>query len=400
LPLSQGVRQSRPRLHMTVTLNFVSDIATPHVNQLLKAIAARPDVTLRLWYSANARPDLYGWKVDPTHQVVQAQVFGTQLPSVRLLAHALRHRDEPFLVCGWSNPTTRLLVPLLAATRAGFGFFTDEPNDAVTRGSVRRWGRARFLGLLRQRAVVFAVGKKAASYFVDKGFSPARVINLPLPVPVPAQIEALRARRPEFRAKLGAAAEDFLIVTGSRLVREKGFDLLLDALARFPVAERAKIRTLIVGSGSEEMNLKQQAEHLGLGDRVRFEPWMDFDDYCGYMSAADVVVHPARFDAYGGITLTAVALGVPVVGSRGAGAALDLIQHGGTGFLYDAEDVEGLVAHLRVLMERRDLLKAFAVQSQAVAATRTADNIASTLLDELRRIGSPHETTSTNHSAS
>jgi glycosyltransferase involved in cell wall biosynthesis len=374
---------------MRLALNFISDIATPHVNELLRALAARDDVDLRLWYSANAKPEQYGWKVDPTHQVLPAIVFGSQRPSSSLILHAARHRDEAFLVCGWSNPTTRVLVPLLGALSKRFGFFTDLPNESSRRTAWREWGRRRYLAILRSRALVFAVGNRAVSYFVSRGFPPNRVINLPLPVPVPDQLAALRQRRDEFRHRVGAGPSDFLIVTGSRLVPDKGFDLLLRSITKLSPDDRERIRLLIVGSGPEEMNLKALAQDLGLGDRVKFEPWMDFPDFCGYMSAANLVVHPARFDAYGGITLTAVALGVPVVGSKGAGAALDLIDDGKTGFLYDAENVDDLAGHIRYFLGHPEELERFAIRSRDVAAARSAANIANVLVEHMKRGNAP-----------
>ena len=370
---------------MRLALNFISDIATPHVNELLRAVAARDDVNLRLWYSASAKPEQYGWKIDPTHQVLPATVFGTSRPNPNLILHAARHRDEAFVVCGWSNPTTRVLVPLLGALSKRFGFFTDLPNESSPRAAWRDWGRRRYLGILRSRALVFAVGNRAVSYFVSRGFLPDRVINLPLPVPVPDQLAALRQRRDEFRQRLGAGPTDFLIVTGSRLVREKGFDLLLRAIAKLNPEKKGRVRLLIVGNGPEEMNLKALAQDLGLSDRAKFEPWMDFPDFCGYMSAADLVVHPARFDAYGGITLTAVALGVPVVGSKGAGAALDLIDDGKTGFLYDAEDLDALAGHVSHFIDHPEELEKFALRSRDVASARSAANIARVLVEQMKR---------------
>ena len=72
---------------MRLALNFIRDIATPHVNELLRAVAARDHVNVRLWYSASAKPEQYGWKIDPTHQVLTATVFGN---CVRRLSYTQR----------------------------------------------------------------------------------------------------------------------------------------------------------------------------------------------------------------------------------------------------------------------------------------------------------------------
>jgi hypothetical protein len=50
----------------TPTLNFVSGIATPPVNQLLHAVAARTDLCLRIWYATETDSKLYPWQTNPT----------------------------------------------------------------------------------------------------------------------------------------------------------------------------------------------------------------------------------------------------------------------------------------------------------------------------------------------
>jgi glycosyltransferase involved in cell wall biosynthesis len=50
-----------------------------------------------------------------------------------------------------------------------------------------------------------------------------------------------------------------------------------------------------------------------------------------------------------------MALGVPVIGSYGAGAAIDRIQQGRNGFLYDAEDIQSLANFITLLYQNPDL---------------------------------------------
>jgi glycosyltransferase involved in cell wall biosynthesis len=370
----------------TMLLNFISDIATPHVNQLLRAVAARPDVELRPWYSATERPGMYTWKSNPTHEVVPARIFGESRPHVGLIRHALTHKEEAYVIVGWSNPTTRLLVPALAMARRPFGFFTDHPADEA-RGPVRKKVRGAYYGLLKRSATVFAVGKRTVDYFVRRGFEPKRVCNLPMPIPQRTDLAGLREARTDTRNRYGVSDGDVFLVTGSRLIHEKGFDILLRAIAELASEERARVRLLIVGSGPCEAELKTLSVNLGLGERVTFASWMEFDDFARCMAAADVVVHPARFDAYGGITLTAVAVGAPVIGSTGAGSAVELIEEGTNGFLYDADDTKALARHLRFFLQNPQASYEMGRAAIAVANRYSPDNLATTLVERLKHDG-------------
>jgi glycosyltransferase involved in cell wall biosynthesis len=364
-----------------MVVNFVSDLATPHVNDLLRAVVDR-GVTLRAWYAAEKHPE-YAWDRTYSHDVVAAHVFGLRWPSAELLLRAVR-RGERFVVVGWSNPTTRLLLPVLAGLRRGFVFYTDHPQPR-SETAVASLLRARYMRLLRS-GIVLAVGRNAVDYFLQRGFDPGRVFNLPIPVSPRADLDELRARRAAIRASLGVRDGMTLFAAGSRLLRTKGFDLALAAMASLDADVRARFRFLLVGDGPELGALKEQAATAGLADVVRFEPWMQPADFDAHLGAADVVLHPARFDAYGAASLSAVALGVPVVGSRSAGSAVELIRHGENGFLYDPEDVPALAAHLRHFIEHAGAAREMGARQAEVAARYSPERMADVFLASIREV--------------
>ena len=84
------------------------------------------------------------------------------------------------------------------------------------------------------------------------------------------------------------------------------------------------------------------------------EQWLEIDDFKALIANSDVFIHPARFDSYGGTTL-GMSLGVPVIGSYGAGAALHRIKQGRNGFLYDAEDIQTLASYITLLYQNPKL---------------------------------------------
>jgi glycosyltransferase involved in cell wall biosynthesis len=100
------------------------------------------------------------------------------------------------------------------------------------------------------------------------------------------------------------------LVTAGRLAREKGFDLLLQAMQTvtqtLPTA-----RLSILGEGPLEAELKQMATQLGVGQAVEFvgfqqNPWP-------YFKHADVFVLASRYEGLPNALLEALALGVPAV---------------------------------------------------------------------------------------
>jgi len=110
-------------------------------------------------------------------------------------------------------------------------------------------------------------------------------------------------------------------VVAGRLRREKGIDVLLNALPevvrRFPEAHLS-----ILGEGPQESDLKEQVAKLGLSRSVTFLGFKP--DPAPYIGHADVFVLPSRFEGMPNALLEALALDSPAVASDCAGAIRDI----------------------------------------------------------------------------
>jgi glycosyltransferase involved in cell wall biosynthesis len=364
-------------------VRFISDLATPHINALLAELRHRPGVELELWYAGETSKGYPEWRNNPTHLVQRANLYGHRVPHPRLIANALSRSHGVCIVVGWANPTTRALLPLLALARRPFLFYTDEPAP-VSRPLVKSAIRRGYMDVLRRQAIVLATGRNAVDHFVREGFSAQRVLNAPVPTIVPANLEELRSKRKEVRSRYGLADGDVLFVAGSRLLRSKGFDILLRAVGALEPRERARARVVIVGSGPEDEPLKKLARELGLDGVVSFESWMEFADFEQMFAAADVAIHPSRFDGYGATTLMAAAMGLPAIGTRAAGSAAELIEPGVNGFLYDAEDAQSLAEYLRVFLRDSNRAREMGLEAGRRASRWSPARVADVFVEALQ----------------
>jgi glycosyltransferase involved in cell wall biosynthesis len=129
-----------------------------------------------------------------------------------------------------------------------------------------------------------------------------------LPAPAPSAAAAARAR-----ADIGAGRRPVVLAAG-RLAAQKGFDVLVDAAARWRDRDRAP-RLAIAGDGPLAAELTAAAARSGadlvlLGER---------DDVPALLAAADVVAVPSRWEARALIVQEAMRAGVPVVATRVGG---------------------------------------------------------------------------------
>ncbi len=135
--------------------------------------------------------------------------------------------------------------------------------------------------------------------------------------------------------------EPYVFALG-RHVPQKGFDTLLEAMARLgapgpePAGPRPR-RLLLAGDGPERPALEARARALGLADRVRFLGVTDRPTTAALFAGADLFVLPSRHEPFGIVSLEAMAAGTPVVATRVGGVA-EIVADGTTGLLVAPED--------------------------------------------------------------
>jgi glycosyltransferase involved in cell wall biosynthesis len=146
-----------------------------------------------------------------------------------------------------------------------------------------------------------------------------------------------------------------LILALGRLHPNKGFDVLIDAMADVPDA------TLwIAGDGPLDAELKARAAPLG--ERVRFLGWRD--DAASLIEACDALVCPSRHEPLGNVVIEAWARGKPVVAAASQGPRA-LIRDGIDGVLVPIDDARALSAALARALGSRDLAAALAREGRA-----------------------------------
>ena len=92
----------------------------------------------------------------------------------------------------------------------------------------------------------------------------------------------------ELKLGFGIAPTDVVIGTAGRLVEQKGFTYLLDAIDQMRNNGVKDFRLLLLGSGELEQELHAQAERLGIDDIVIFTGFRD--DARRLLSVMDVFV--------------------------------------------------------------------------------------------------------------
>jgi glycosyltransferase involved in cell wall biosynthesis len=177
----------------------------------------------------------------------------------------------------------------------------------------------------------------------------------------------------------------FLIGYVGRLVKEKGVDLLLQALAGLPES----VRVMIVGDGEELLNLRNLAMRLNVAGRVEFVPLVSSTRMPFIYAQLDALVLPSRTqvnwkEQFGRVLIEAMASGVPVIGST-CGEIPQVI--GDAGLLFPEGDAMALSQQLCALIEQPTCCADLAQRGRArVLARYTMQSIADDTVAVYRRM--------------
>lgn len=114
-----------------------------------------------------------------------------------------------------------------------------------------------------------------------------------------------------------------------RLVRQKGPDLLIEAVPRV-LAHRWDAKFLVAGQGGMEWYLKHRANELDVGDSIRFLGYVSDEERVVLLNACDIVAIPSRNEPFGVVLLEAWSAGRATVATEvgGLGENIDNFRDG------------------------------------------------------------------------
>ncbi|MBI2402284.1 MAG: glycosyltransferase family 4 protein [Gemmatimonadetes bacterium] len=147
----------------------------------------------------------------------------------------------------------------------------------------------------------------------------------------------------------------------------KGFDTALEAVKQVPGVR------LAVVTRSPRRPVMERAERAGMLDRLH---WIGaLEDVTAAYHAADFLLHPTIYDAFGLVVAEAMAHGLPPV-VTGAAGITELMRHGESGWLVEGDSAAGTLAAVRTLAQDGGLRRRLGAGARAAAARRSWDDVA------------------------
>lgn len=254
------------------------------------------------------------------------------------------HAQHPILLGNLARRKARQLgVPLVYTLHAQYWHygiyiplrFLQQPYNNYIAGQVKRY--------LRKCDHIIAPSESMRNLMLGK----FQVKNPVTVIPTGVDLGKYdRNDRGELRARFGWT-HDFVIITTGRLAPEKNWPDLLRAAAEV-IKHNPGVRLVFLGDGPERDTLTQQAQTLGVGEKVEFVGMVPYEEVANYLVAADLFAFTSVTETQGLVTLEALAAGLPVVAYDAIGTR-DVVMDGENGILTPANS-EALTAAIASLV--------------------------------------------------
>ncbi len=159
-----------------------------------------------------------------------------------------------------------------------------------------------------------------------------------------------------------------IMLSVGRLVKRKGFDLVIKALPEV-LKQIPNLIYLIVGNGPERLNLEKLAEELQVADHLTvIEDVKDSNLPC-YYDLANIFLMPARIinktnvEGFGIVYLEANSFAKPVIAAKSGGVE-DAVIDGQTGILVNPENVQQISSAILKLFNNPELMNKLGIQGK------------------------------------
>lgn len=284
---------------------------------------------------------------------------------VRRLRAVLR-REQPEVVVSFIAEMN--VITAFASLGLTHRLIVSERVDPGAHRLGRAWEFLRRVAYRRAQAVVVQTAR-AAEWFATRGVARARLSVVPNPV-VPL-------------ANGGPAAVDLpeqFVLGAGRLVRQKGFDVLIEAFSLIAAAHPS-LELVICGDGPERDSLLEQAGRLGVAERVRLPGRTDLGPV---LARARLFVLASRFEGFPNVLLEALALGVPAIATDCPSGPREILGSSSPEALVPVERADAMAELMQRTLTDADFGSQLATRGRSLTDAYTLDRVADSWVSLMR----------------
>jgi glycosyltransferase involved in cell wall biosynthesis len=231
-------------------------------------------------------------------------------------------------------------TPVVASYHTHFASYLDYYRLGILEGAI--WSYLRWF--YRQCLHVYVPTKSMEAVLRNHGIDG----NLRLwPRGVDSLLFNPAKRSNPWRAQRGIDDSEIVVAFVSRLVAEKGLNVVVDVM--HGLSDRhAAYRALIVGDGPERKNIESSMPS------AIFEGHLTGEELATAYASSDVFLFPSETETFGNVTLEALSSGLPAVVANATGSNA-LVQDSVNGFLVEPRNQAAFLERVHQLVKDGEL---------------------------------------------
>jgi glycosyltransferase involved in cell wall biosynthesis len=355
---------------MKYKVALIHNIISPYRIPLFIALANHPDIDLTVYYCAKTHK-MRKWEINGITKYNYEVLSGFTIEFSSLIYHInpviisklINGKHDIVIVSGYSDFTSQV------------AFFVsrllNKPTIIWTEGIATSES---FLGkllrpvtdlMVRKADSIIVPGTMSRNFIISKGARSSKIFMAPNIVDNDKffkQSSEIREHIEVYKNQLNVNNKKIIIYVG-RLVKEKGIEYLLSAYKKIK-EETNDIGLIIVGDGDFRPDLEKICIDQGIRD-VYFTGWLE-DKKILYYSISDIFIFPTLRDVWGLATNEAMCCNLPVIVTKAAGCAQDMIVPGENGYIVDPANSEQLYLAVKDIIFNDDKLKKMGNKSKEI----------------------------------
>jgi glycosyltransferase involved in cell wall biosynthesis len=288
------------------------------------------------------------------------------------------------VLSGYSHPTVQLAAHWCRQHGIPYGIVCESNlRTAKTSGLRWRFKKTLLAPMVRGMSFGMPLGREASEYLnLLCGVQKPMFYFPNTPDVDPIVAEADRVRREgdgaSIRHTLGIPDDGKIVLFVGRLIEVKR---PLDALRAFLALDQRSaddIRLVFVGDGPLMPAIREAA---ATDPRVYCVGWVrDPKLLAALMAISDAMLLPSESETWGAVVNEAMAAELPVIASDHVGAAVELIEHGLTGYIHAVGDISAISDALGRVLFDTDLRHRIGNAARAKALASGHENAAASLV--------------------
>jgi glycosyltransferase involved in cell wall biosynthesis len=373
---------------------LLTEIISPYRIPLFNALAARPEIDLRVIFLSETDASLRQWHIYRNEIRFPYRVLPSWRRRVgkynvllnRGVSSALQGAAPNAIVCGGYSYMASWQALFWARKRRVPFLLWSESNrqDARKRHLLVEFLKAQFL----RRCSGFAVaGRSAREYIRDHNIDDSRIFTAPDAVDNELfAAAAARARRDAANCRKELALPERYFLFAGRLVPEKGIFDLLAAYAKLEARLREQVGLVFVGDGPFRRELERRSRRISPGV-IKFAGFAQRDTLAEYYALAEALVMPTHSDPWGLVVNEGMACGLPVIVTEVAGCAADLVERNWNGQVVPCGNVPALAEAMEILGSNPEACRKMGINSLDRISKYTPEKWAAGISAALEAVG-------------